>query len=134
MITDYSATREWLQKVMKAYRRSDPGMVEKTIMALTLLEQLAIENLQFVFKGSTSLILLLQNFSRFSLDIDILLPQRPSYLEIAFDRICKRGVFSGWFEDSRKAKNVPKAHFGFVRKSVIDQKERAVFVECSFRK
>jgi len=57
MITDHSATREWLQHAINAYRRSDPGIIEKTIMALTLLEQLAIENLQFVFKGGTSLIL-----------------------------------------------------------------------------
>jgi len=93
MISDHSATRKWLQHVMNTYRRSDPGIIEKTIMALTLLEQLAIENLQFVFKGGTSLILLLQRFNRFSLDIDILLRQRPTDLETSFDRICERGVF-----------------------------------------
>jgi len=97
------------------------------------LEQLATENLQFVFKGGTSLILLLQRFNRFSLDIDILLRQRPTDLEKSFDRICERGVFKTWFEDSRKVTNVPKAHFGFVRESVIDQKERAVFVDILFQ-
>jgi len=86
-----------------------------------------------VFKGGTSLILLLHNFSRFSLDIDILLQQRPTNLEKSFEKICSRGVFNGWFEDSRKATNVPKAHFGFVRESVIDQKERAVFVDVLFQ-
>ncbi len=133
MITNHTFTAQWLQEVMKSYRRNDPGIVEKTIMALALLEQLALENLQFVFKGGTSLILLLQNFNRFSLDIDILLRQRPLDLEKTFDRICKRGVFSSWFEDSRKATNVPKSHFGFVRESVIDQKERAVFVDILFQ-
>lgn len=133
MITDHSGTIEWLEQVMKTYRRSDPGIVEKTIMALTLLEQLAMENIQFVFKGGTSLILLLQRFNRFSLDIDILLRQRPSDLEEAFDKICERGVFKTWFEDSRKVTNVPKAHFGLVRDSVIDQKDRAVFVDILFQ-
>ncbi len=82
MITRNSATKEWLDTVMKSYKRNDPRIVEKTIMALTLLEQLSVEGLGFTFKGGTSLMLLLDSYNRFSLDIDILLPVNPRTLKI----------------------------------------------------
>ncbi len=41
------------------------------IRALGLLEQLVINKLDFVFKGGTSLILLIDDPQRFSIDIDI---------------------------------------------------------------
>lgn len=82
MITRNSATKEWLDTVMKSYKKNDPGIVEKTIMALTLLEQLSVEGLDFIFKGRTSLMLLLDSYNRLSLDIDILLPVNPRTLKI----------------------------------------------------
>ena len=102
MITRNSATKEWLDTVMKSYKRNVPGIVEKTIMALTLLEQLSVEGLDFIFKGGTSLMLLLDSYNRFSLDIDILLPDKPKNLEDIFNRICSNGMFKSWSEDKRK--------------------------------
>jgi hypothetical protein len=134
MITKNSATGQWLDAVMKSYKKNDPGIVEKSIMALTLLEQLSVEGLDFIFKGGTSLMLLLDNFSRFSLDIDILLRDEREGLEDIFDAICKKGVFKSWFEDERKTpSDVPKAHYGFVRESVLDGRERAVFLDILYQ-
>jgi len=134
MITKNSATGQWLDAVMKSYKKNDPGIVEKSIMALTLLEELSVEGLDFIFKGGTSLMLLLDNFSRFSLDIDILLRDEREGLEDIFDAICKKGVFKSWFEDERKTpSDVPKAHYGFVRESVLDGRERAVFLDILYQ-
>ncbi len=134
MITRNSATKEWLDTVMKSYKRNDPGIVEKTIMALTLLEQLSVEGLDFIFKGGTSLMLLLDSYNRFSLDIDILLPDKPNNLEDIFNRICSNGMFKSWSEDKRKTpSNVPKVHYGFVWNSTIDGTERTVLLDILFQ-
>ena len=46
---------------------------EKVVYAFYLLEKIANLNYDFVFKGGTSLMLLLNTFNRFSVDIDILM-------------------------------------------------------------
>ena len=46
--------------------------MEKTIGALYLIESLANENIDFIFKGGTSLVLLLKAIKRFSVDVDII--------------------------------------------------------------
>ncbi len=58
MITKNSATGQWLDAVMKSYKKNDPGIVEKSIMALTLLEQLSVEGLDFIYQevGTRSLL------------------------------------------------------------------------------
>ena len=51
--------------------------LERQILAFYLLEKLIETNVEFIFKGGTSLILLLEETKRFSTDIDILI-SRPS--------------------------------------------------------
>ncbi len=46
--------------------------MENMIYALHLLEQLKLSGLDFIFKGGTSLILMLEEPQRFSVDIDII--------------------------------------------------------------
>jgi len=60
------------------FRGRDPILIEKMIMALTLVEELQLSGLDFIFKGGTSLLLLLGTPQRFSIDIDILVPQKIS--------------------------------------------------------
>ncbi len=134
MITRNSLAKQWLDTVMESYKRNDPGIVEKSIMALTLLEQLSVEGLDFIFKGGTSLMLLLGNFNRFSLDIDILLPYKPENLEDIFNKICSKGIFKNCSEDKRKAaSNVPKVHYSFAWDSIIDGTERTVLLDILFQ-
>ncbi len=70
MIEKTSYTKRWIESFRENpdYNKTDPILIEKMIMALSLLEQLAINKLDFVFKGGTSLILLLDNANRFSID------------------------------------------------------------------
>ena len=51
MINQKEITAEWLVQVSKKHRNVDKILVEKTIRALLLLEGLAKQNLDFVFKG-----------------------------------------------------------------------------------
>lgn len=71
MIVPASYTPEWIMGKRKIYPKSDPSIMEKVIYALTLVEQLAQTDLAFTFKGGTSLLLILPEPKRFSIDVDI---------------------------------------------------------------
>lgn len=52
MIDIKSHTIEWITDLRnKLGKRIDPKLIEKVIYALTFLEQLLLNNLNFVFKG-----------------------------------------------------------------------------------
>lgn len=100
---------------------------EKVVYAFYLLEKIANLNYDFVFKGGTSLMLLLNTFNRFSVDIDILMKPKDQ------DAICndvfilKDDKFIEVEEDKRKPVDIIKRHFKFYFKSIYgsnDEKER----------
>ena len=94
MILKESFLEEWIRSIQKKYR-SDPILTEKVILALTLLEQLVTCGLDFVFKGGTSLILLLGKPRRLSIDIDIIVPpEEREFLKQKLDKIISMGVFT----------------------------------------
>ncbi|MDK2944011.1 MAG: hypothetical protein PWQ24_726 [Mesotoga sp.] len=69
MIDNASLEREWIMKLRnERFPKRDPGIIEKAIYALTLLERLSERQLHFVFKGGTSLILVLDEFRFFVTD------------------------------------------------------------------
>ena len=74
MIKEKCFTQEWLDqfKKQKVHRRIDRIILEKMIYALHLLERLKTNGLDFVFKGGTSMLLLLNEGNRFSIDLDII--------------------------------------------------------------
>ena len=91
---------------------------EKVVHAFYLLEKIANLNYDFVFKGGTSLMLLLNTFNRFSVDIDILMKPKDQ------DGICndvftlKDDKFIEIEEDKRKPVDIIKRHFKFYFKSI----------------
>jgi hypothetical protein len=64
MIDTSSLSAEWLTEKRKKYSK-DPSIMESMIHALYLLEQLKLTGLDFIFKGGTSLILLMEQPYRF---------------------------------------------------------------------
>ena len=71
MIAATCFTKEWLDECRGRVGRIDPGLLEKSIYAFDLLGRMAAEGLPFVFKGGTALLLMLDNFRRLSIDVDI---------------------------------------------------------------
>jgi predicted nucleotidyltransferase component of viral defense system len=57
------------------------------VYALHLLERLKANGLNFVFKGGTSLLLLLKEGNRFSIDIDIICNSHRIDLEGTFNKV-----------------------------------------------
>lgn len=116
MILPETFTRDWLQTVASQLsKKLDLKLLEKVVWALHLLEQLRHQNLSFVFKGGTSLILHFENPQRLSIDIDIVMPAQLENLPEQFDAIIANSQFVNWTDDSdRKShQNVPVAHYKF---------------------
>lgn len=132
MISSRSYSQEWIMGIRETAFGRDPILIEKMIMALTLLENLCNSGLDFVFKGGTSLILLLKTPRRFSIDIDILL-QDESNLESCFQNIIQQGIFHR-YEENRRAGELPKAHYKFFFQSVIQNKESQILLDILFEK
>ncbi len=129
MISPQSRAPEWIMGIRKGSRGSDPILVEKMIMALTLVEELRLSSLDFIFKGGTSL-LLLGEPRRFSIDLDILLTQKTD-LEKAFHAITAMSVFPR-FEENRRPGELPKQHYKFFFNSVIEAKESHILLDILF--
>lgn len=120
MILTESHSANWLEEVKTKFPKKDPALIEKVIRALTLLEELQAIGLDFIFKGGTSLILILKSPQRFSIDIDVLMSKIPADLEDRFSKIVERGKFTKFEEDDRKYKGkIPKKHYKFFYNSVL---------------
>lgn len=117
MFNNKCFTEEWLQSFKKqpAHRRIDVIILEKMIYALHLLEQLQQNGLKFIFKGGTSLVLLLEKGSRFSIDIDIISNTDREELGATFTKVIDSSRFTAVeLEEHRSYKSgVPKAHYTF---------------------
>ena len=77
MIDRDKISSEWISRVSKENRKTDKILVEKVIRAFLLIEGLVKQNLSFIFKGGTALMLHLNSTRRLSIDIDIIMPEKP---------------------------------------------------------
>ena len=130
MISSKSRTKEWIMGIREISPKSDPILIEKMIMALILVEQLKRSGLEFIFKGGTSLVLLLGIPQRFSIDIDIVLPDGHN-LENCLQEVLSQGVFHR-VEESKRAGDLPKQHYRFYFNSAIQQKESHILLDVLF--
>ncbi len=71
MIAKESFSKQWIQKQRKQYPKADPQLIERQIYAFELVGLLTKSGKPFVFKGGTSLLLLLPTAHRLSIDVDI---------------------------------------------------------------
>ncbi len=124
MILQNSYTKAWIGSFRKkpGFNKSDPSLIEKMINAFGLLEELHKSGLNFVFKGGTSLILLLENANRFSIDIDISTTEERNSIETILSQICEQSIFSKWGLDVKRSykDSLPKAHYKLYYNSVYN--------------
>ncbi len=117
MIKEHCFTDEWLDffKKQKEHKRIDKAILEKMIYALHLLERIKANGLDFVFKGGTSLVLLLEEDNRFSIDIDIICNTDRETLETILKKVIDSSNFKSFEQDEHRSykAGVPKAHYSF---------------------
>jgi predicted nucleotidyltransferase component of viral defense system len=126
MIDEKCFEKEWLEDFRKEkdHKAIQTNILEKMIYALHLLEQLKIHGLEFVFKGGTSLVLLLEEGNRFSIDIDIICNMDKGDLEKILEKVIQKSRFSKVeLDENRSYKgSIPKAHYMFEFESVHNSK------------
>ncbi len=126
MISDKCFTVEWLEsfKKQRKHKSIQTNILEKMIYAFHLLEQLKNNGLEFVFKGGTSLVLLLDEENRFSIDIDIICKTSKNELEVVLNNVVENSKFTSvTLNNNRSYKpGVPKAHYEFYFNSVFNIK------------
>lgn len=133
MISAESRERAWIDQRRKDFLRADPGLIEKVICALTLLEQLVVEGFDFVFKGGTAVLLSLDRLDRFSIDIDIVMPARPVDFEEKLQRAVLKAGFLGFEVDERMNRlDVPKEHYKCFFKSVTTRASTFILIDVIF--
>jgi len=128
MISAQSRTKDWIMNIRGTSRTpTDPILIEKMILALVLLENLRISGLDFIFKGGTSMLLVMGAPMRFSIDLDIVM-ETDLGLEKALQSVLQQGVFHRVEEDERTSQ-IPKQHYKFYFHSAIENKESSILVD-----
>ncbi|TXD83632.1 nucleotidyl transferase AbiEii/AbiGii toxin family protein [Subsaximicrobium wynnwilliamsii] len=124
MIDNKSFKKEWLDsfRAKKEHKSINVTILEKMVHALSLLEHLKIAELDFVFKGVTSLVLLLKEGNRFSIDIDIISSVEREKLEEILEVVVANSHFKRHVLNERRSykEGVPKAHYTFEFDSVYN--------------
>lgn len=136
MILQESFTKEWIHahRERNGFEKVNPPLVEKMIHALALVEALAALNLDFVFKGGTSLILLMPSSGRFSIDIDIITQAGRNEIENILTEVCKKQPFTSFkLNEQRSYKaGIPKAHYSLFYNSGLTGKEDHILLDILF--
>lgn len=130
MILKSNHSKEAIQEITKThFKGKDPQLVEKILMALTLLELLAQEKIEFVFKGGTCLLLLLKTPRRFSIDLDLIVTKRDDLLATLTKLCTGSTLFTRFEEDVRAESKIPKAHYKVFYQSFVSGKESYVLID-----
>ena len=132
MIKANSFSSGWLKNLRSKKKKIDPILCEKIIRVLGLLEQLVINDLQFVIKGGTSLILLVKKPQRFSIDLDINTEESKENLINILNKICSENLFKRFDENKRENRGLPKVHFKLYYDSAIDGRENYILLDVLF--
>lgn len=113
MISKDTLQPEWISKASAENRKADKILIEKVIRAMLLLEGLAQSGLPFVFKGGTAVMLLQKIPRRFSIDIDIIVPEKADF-EGLFAKFIEAKDFTRCEIQKRDtASKIDKLHYKF---------------------
>lgn len=130
MISKENFEKEHIQEQIKQYPKVDPAKMEMTIFAFGLLDELIRCGLPLIFKGGTSMLLLLDNPKRVSTDIDIIVPAG-----IDFDKIFEKVKGRYPFYEGEERGDIPNKHFRhfyFMFDGPVSQKECRINLDVAF--
>jgi hypothetical protein len=117
-------------------KKNDPALIEKMIFALYLLECLVKQPFEFVFKGGTSLILILDKSYRFSIDIDITSSMSRAEIEDILQKLVENSAFESFKPDEdRSYENtaIPKAHYFLYFNSSFNNAANYILLDILFK-
>lgn len=122
MISAKCFSDEHIRRKARELRANDPLLLEKSIHALALLGHLVDSGLPFIFKGGTSVMLLLDPIRRLSIDIDIQCGAARREVDAVLDSIATKPPFIRMEPDDRGDRGLPRRrHFFFYFRSIETQ-------------
>ncbi len=122
MLTPQCFKPDWILGKAEELKPVDPLLLEKCIHALALVGHLSESGLEFLFKGGTSMLLLLDPVRRISTDIDIVCAAKPRQLEDILSKVSRLSPFTGMKEQDRGFRGLPhRRHFQFFYPSMDAQ-------------
>lgn len=131
MLLRENYTKEHIAR-LREQTGADPSILERTIFAVGLLEAIRSVGMPFIFKGGTSLLVLLDHPRRLSTDIDIIVDKGTD----VDDYIKKAGTifpFLSVEERKRRGMNdIEKRHFRFHFLSLRTEKEIHILRDVVF--
>ena len=138
MIGLHCFEKEWIDgfRAQKVYEKINPPLLEKMIHAFSLLQHLQTQGLHFIFKGGTSLMLLLDNANRFSVDIDVITEEGRETIESVLNKVVAASHFRGWKLDEKRSykQGIPKAHYELEYDSRINKNANYILLDILFEK
>lgn len=131
MLSKEIFTLEYINGLQKQYKK-DPGLLERVMYAFGLLEALTRVGMKFVFKGGTSLLLLMEHPMRLSTDIDIIVEPDTDVEQFVMEA-AKIFPFKYHEKQNRKGKNkIEKVHYKFIYASPTFQKDFYILLDIVF--
>ena len=131
MLSKNNFTEEHIRSLQTESRR-DPLLLERCVYAFGLLEAITTVGMPFVFKGGTSLMLLLEHPLRLSTDIDIIVKPGTTVDEY-IEKASKIFPFVYVEEQRRVGKNnIEKRHFKFIYESPINHRNIYILLDIIF--
>ena len=131
MIKKETFTLENIQRIQKEYK-VDPELAQRTVFALGLVEALRKVDLQFIFKGGSSLMLLFDVPKRLSTDVDILVNKNCD-IDSFINKVANIFPFTSVSESVRTTnKSISKKHYKFTYLSPIKNREITVLLDVLF--
>lgn len=134
MIKVESFSKEWLTKLRRDLKFRNSAVAEKMIHAIAFVEAIASSQLDFILKGGTSLIFLIEPVRRFSVDVDIVTQVERDEVENTLSLICEKDNFHTFEYDERRSFNygIPKAHYKIFYTSKVTGKEDWLILDILF--
>lgn len=140
MLAEQIKNKQYLEETIGRLKKENPSadiqLLEKTIGALYLVEGLTNEELEFIFKGGTSLVLLLEEIKRFSVDVDIITDESKEKVKLVLENLIKnQDLFTRFEENERKnsaSQRMDLQHYKFFFNSVTDNSEKYILLDIAF--
>ena len=131
MIDKKNFSKTHIESCHKKYPKVNITSLEMTIYAFGLLDVLVRNNVDFIFKGGTSLMLLLKKPKRVSTDIDIIVKKGTDFDKL-FKKIRTEFPFFDGEERGKKSKKKEFRHFLFAFKGPISNHECHINLDVAF--
>lgn len=130
IIQEKCFAKGWFDVQRQTMGRVDPGLLEKCVHALELVGQLVRLGIPFVFKGGTSMVLLLEDIRRLSIDVDIICSLPAQELESILSAIPGESRFDSFDPDRRDPDRLPKrSHYKFGYTSVVNGRPADILLD-----